>query len=225
MIATAPVLHRLGQQDAMDAQRLQARIALATPPGHLRDRTRDEFADIFSGKRGAAFGMRDDAGELIAMGLLVTMDGRPDGPSFPRIPAEDWAQHCAFMESTMVLPHARGRGYQRLLLHMRMAEAKARGVRWFCAGVHRSNAPSLRNLIATGFAVVGMRGDCVFGLLRRADGAPLAMDAEDLKCAPLAAAEPHQRALRGNYIGVRTHGDALVYARSSTPIDSEAVFD
>jgi GNAT superfamily N-acetyltransferase len=222
MIATTDItVHRLGPQDVTDAMRLQAEISTSTPAGYVRAKSPDDLEAIFAGIRGAAHGVRDEDGALIAMGLLMTIEALPPGaPAFPRVPLEDWPGRCAFMENTMVLPHARGRGYQRQLLDARIAEAATRGTRWLCSGVHLANQVSWSNLMAHGFAAVGMRMDFgypVFGLLRRADG-PLAVDARDqfaIRIDDTAAA--HGSALNAEYAGIRRDGARIIYARLREP--------
>ena len=66
-------------------------------------------------------------------------------------------------------PEHRGRGWQRRLVEARIALARQQGARWACSGVHVLNTVSWFNLLACGFAVVGVRhdlGDPVLGLLR-----------------------------------------------------------
>jgi hypothetical protein len=127
-------------------------------------------------------------------------------PSFPRVPKEDWPNHAAFLENTLVAPVARGRGFQRALIDMRTAHAKAAGARHVCAGVNLSNEVSWRNLLADGMAIVGIRvanGQAVIGLLKSFDENALRSSITNLRLVAAQDTDGHLDAMERGYIGKR----------------------
>ena len=59
-----------------------------------------------------------EASALLAIELLRIPDENHSnaGFSFHLVPEEDWSPYVCFLENTMVLPAARGRGFQRMPL-------------------------------------------------------------------------------------------------------------
>lgn len=186
---------------------LQDEVTASVPTGFLRDKTPEELNAFLSGNIGAGFGVFDN-GKLLAMGFVRTsMANHPyQGPPFPRVPKEDWPNHAAFLENTLVAPAARGRGFQRTLIELRTAQAKANGARQVCAGVNLSNEVSWRNLLASGMAIVGIRvanGQAVIGLLKSFDDNVLRSSITNLHLVAAQDTDGHLDAMERGYIGKR----------------------
>src|SRR5262249_39607276 len=141
------------------------------------------------------------------------------GHAFPRVPEQDWPQHACFLENAMVLPAARGRGFQRKLLGARLVHIAATDLRWICAGVHLQNTVSWANLIASGMRIVGIRTDRGYptlGLLRSADGSGLETDDNDRAYVHVGNATEHEAILKEGYIGAHVNSSgSVVYQRLS----------
>jgi hypothetical protein len=135
------------------------------------------------------------------------------------VPEDDWPLYACFLENTMVLPAARGRDYQRILLDIRFSHAASTKMRWVCAGVQFRNFVSWANLLAKGMAIVGMRFDLgypVIGLLRSLDARALTHDSSDQVSIRAHDLSQHQAALQDGYIGVRLASDgAVIYQQLS----------
>lgn len=151
--------------------------------------------------------------EAAALLRLPDPDGPDPGPPFPLVPEDDWPRRACGLGGTVVRPRARGRGFQRALVDARLAWAVRAGARWACAGVRLENAVSWRNLLARGFAVVGMRDDPgypILGLLRPLGTGVLRTDPLDRRA--VAALDPagHREALDAGYLGSRLAPDGRV---------------
>jgi predicted GNAT superfamily acetyltransferase len=186
---------------------LQNEVAAIVPKGFLRDKTPEELNAFLEGDIGAGFGIFDN-GKLLAMGFVRTsMVNHPyQGPPFPRVPEEDWPNHAAFLENTVVALAARGRGFQRTLIELRTAHARAAGARLLCTGVHLSNEISWRNLLASGMAIVGIRvanGQAVIGLLKSFDDNALRSSITNLRLVAAQDTDGHLDAMERGYIGKR----------------------
>lgn len=191
--------------DAVSA--LQNEVTAITPSGFLRVKTVAEINAFLDGEIGAGFGIFDNT-KLLAMGFVRTSmaDHPHHGPPFPRVPEEDWPNNSAFLENTIVAPAARGRGFQRALIDLRTAHAKAAGVRWMCAGVHLANEISWRNLLASGMVIVGIRaanGQAVIGLLKSFDNNALRSSITNLRLVAAQDTDGHLHATERGYIGKR----------------------
>lgn len=217
-----PLVRQLSIADLPAMIRLRAVVAAGLPNGFLWPKTESQLGTYLDGTAGAAFGIDDDQG-LAALALLrLPGDAPPDlHPRFPVIPDEDWPRRACALESTVVSPAARGRGYQRALVDARMAHATSLRMRWACAGVRLENAVSWANLLARGMAIVGIRFDPgypIVGLLRPL--APHALRLEPNDRVSVGAADPsrHQAALERGYVGVRLDADrAVIYERLIAP--------
>lgn len=217
-----PPVRRLSTADLPDVVRLRAVAAAGLPGGFLWPKTEDQLGAYLDGTAGAAFGI-DGGRDLAAMALLRVPGDDPPSPHprFPLVPDEDWPRRACGLESTVVSPEARGRGYQRALIDARLAHAASTRMRWACAGVRLENAVSWANLLARGMVIVGVRFDSgypILGLLRPLG--PQALRSEPNDRVAVGADDPsgHQAALGGGYVGVRLAGDRLViYERLSPP--------
>jgi predicted GNAT superfamily acetyltransferase len=203
--------------DAVSA--LQNEVAAATPSGFLRVKTVAEINAFLNGEIGAGFGIFNNT-RLLAMGFIRTsMADHPyQGPPFPRVPKEDWPNNSAFLENTIVAPTARGRGFQRALIDLRTAHAKAAGARLVCSGAHLGNKISWRNLLASGMAIVGIRvtnGQAVIGLLKSFDDNALRSSITNLRLVAADDTDGHLDAMERGYIGKRmTTWGYVVYQMS-----------
>jgi GNAT superfamily N-acetyltransferase len=214
----APVVRKLAMPDMLDVFDLEGSVAALAPQGFIRPKDDGEVHGYLDGTLGAAYGVVDDAGlSAVSLLRLPSVDHANGGPMpFPRVPAEDWQHHAAFLENTMVRRSARGRGYQRMLLDARIDHAERAKMRWVCSGVHLDNVVSWTNLLAKGMAIVGMRfdpGHPVVGLLKAFSPGALASDPSDHMMVPVAQAARHEAAIDAGYIGVQHIGDTVVYQR------------
>ncbi len=220
-IAAANV-RRLKASDLPHIVDLQAAVAAALPAtaNFIRDKSAGELRAYLDGTRGVAYGVVDgDALQAMALLRLPSAAHRNQAgdPPFPLVPATDWPFYAAFLENAMVRPAARGRGYQRALLDVRLFRAAALGMRWICAGANLSNAVSWKNMLAKGMAIAGIRRDLGFpliGLLAALDKTALKSDPRDCVAVDAQDQARHHAALRDGYIGVRLAADgAVIYQR------------
>jgi len=217
-VAVEP-MRRLAPADLGDVVALQDAVTAVLPQGYVRRMSDGDLRAFLDGSAGLAYGY-GAPGALVCMSFLKIPSARhpnPGGMPFPIVPAEDWERHAGFVANTLVLPEARGRGYQRALLDRRLVDAKAAGMRWLCGGAHLENVVSWRNLVARGFVVAGMRRDYgfpVIGLLYGYDPAALAADPDDALRIPLRDLSAHEAAFAKGYVGVGIDADgSLVYQR------------
>jgi GNAT superfamily N-acetyltransferase len=215
---TFPQLQRLTIADLAEVASLYEVVAARLPTGFIRAKRTHELAAYLDGTEGVAYGIASGAG-LAAVSLLrLPVVAHPNGgPPFPLVPATDWPLHACFLENAMVRPEARGRGYQRALLDVRLAHAASAGMRWVCGGVRLRNVVSWRNLLATGMVIAGIRFDPgypVIGVLRATNGMALASDPGDCILVDVDDSARHQAALAAGYVGARVAGDGrVVYQR------------
>jgi GNAT superfamily N-acetyltransferase len=221
-IAAAPTIRQLGIADLADVLALQAEVSADLPAHFIGSKSESDLRGYLYGTHGVAYGMV--AGDtLLAAALLRLPDAaHPNAkgdPPFPLVPEADWPCHAAFLENAMVLPAARGRGYQRALLDVRMFRAAASGMRWICSGCNLRNAASWSNLLARGMAIVGLldRGFPLIGLLAAVDAAMLVSDPRDRVAVAAQDQAGHQAVLRDGYIGVRLATDGTVIYQRRTP--------
>jgi ribosomal protein S18 acetylase RimI-like enzyme len=156
---------------------------------------------------GAAFGVFDDH-VLSAMALIRIPSAEYPNllPPLPYVPKHDCSLHTAFLENAIVAPATRGRGYQRMLVDMRMAHAKAVGMRWVGAGARLGNVISWRNLLASNMAIVALRitnGQAVIGLLRPLIDDTLPSSIVNRRLVAIGDTDGHLHALESGYIGTR----------------------
>jgi GNAT superfamily N-acetyltransferase len=211
-------MRQLAIADVADVLELQASVGTGLPAGFVRSKTEVELRAYLDGALGVAYGIVERAA-LVAMALLrIPDESHPNiGPPFPLVPEGDWPLSACFLESTMVRPAARGRGYQRRLVDARFMRAASAGMRWVCAGVALRNAVSWANLLARGMAIAGIRFDPgypVLGLLRSSDPTRLTTDPSDQVTVRAEDPARHQAALLAGYVGVRPGpGGAVTYRR------------
>ena len=225
-------LRQLTVADLPQIAELQAAVTAGLTAGFIRSKSESELRANLDGTLGAAYGIVE-AGALVAMSLLRIPSEKHPNPGLrfalesadvvvaaglgETLVEEDWSLYTCFLEHAMVLPTARGRGYQRALLDARLAHAASAKMRWVCAGVHFQNSVSWANLLAKGMAIAGIRFDPgypVLGLLRSLDARVFTSDSSNR--APVSAhdAFQHQAALQNGYIGVRLASDgAVIYQR------------
>lgn len=214
----ALVVRQLAMPDMLDVFDLEGSVVALAPEGFIRPKDDGEVHGYLDGTLGAAYGVIDDAGlSAVSLLRLPSAAHANGGPMpFPRVPAEDWQHHAAFLENTMVRRSARGRGYQRMLLDARIDHAERAKMRWVCSGVHLDNVVSWSNLMMKGMAIVGIRFDPgypVIGLLKGFAPGTLQSDPNDHVLVPLADARRHEVVLDAGYVGVRPIGDTVVYQR------------
>jgi GNAT superfamily N-acetyltransferase len=213
-----PRVKQLTQADLADALALQAAVAAGLPAHFIRVRSEDELRGYLNGRLGVAFGIFDRDVLLATALLRLPSPDHPNpqsDPPFPLVPAADWPCHAAFLENAMVLPAARGRGFQRALLLLRLAHAAVSGMKWVCAGANLRNEASWRNLLAEEMAIVGLidRGFPAIGLLAAFDADALATVADDRLAVPAQDQAGHQAALRDFYVGVGLAPEGTVIYR------------
>jgi hypothetical protein len=212
-----PRLRQLTPADLARMVELQAAVTAGLPAGFIRPKTARDLASFVDGTLGVAYGIVEGAA-LSAVSLLRLPSGHHPHKSrpFPLVPEEDWPLSACFLESTMVAPVARGRGYQRALVDARLSHAASVGMRWVCAGVHLQNAVSWANLLSRGMAIAGIRLDLgypLLGLLRALAGPALSSDPCDRITVCAQDHAQHQLALQAGYIGVHLTPDGAVTYR------------
>ena len=219
MNATAdlPVVTQLRVADLARIAALQDAVTEVLPVGFIRSKTESELLTYLDGTQGAAYGLVEGTA-LLAMSLLHIPDVKhPNGGlPFPLVPEEDWPLYACFLENTLVLPGARGRGYQRTLIDARLSYAASTRMKWICAGVHLQNSVSWANLLAKGMAIVGIRFDFgypVIGLLSSLGTPTLTSDSSDQIRVIANDHTQHQAALQNGYIGVRRSDGLVIYER------------
>lgn len=217
-----PAVKRLASGEAHAVLALQSAVAAGLPPGFLFPKTEAEFRAYLDGSLGGVWGIVEGGALLAAALLRVPDEARPNpAPRFRLVPEEDWPLHACFLQNSMVLPAARGRGYQRALLGVRLAHAAACGMRWACAGISLQNRVSWANLLAEGMVIADMRldlGHPIIGLLRATDPSALASDADQRRTVHADDPAQHQAALRDGHVGVRLASDrSVIYQRLSSP--------
>ncbi|MFO1351167.1 MAG: hypothetical protein U1F68_11055 [Gammaproteobacteria bacterium] len=222
--ADTPLMKRLTVTDLEAIVALQEAVRAGLPLGFIRSKDASELRAYLDDTLGVAYGIAEE-GALLAMALLrVPHENHPNGSTgvpFPIVPAADWPLRACILENSMVVPAARGRGYQRALLAARRAHALSVRMKWICAGVHLQNVVSWANLLASGMAIVGIRFDRgypIVGLLGSVDGQALASSARDQVAVRMDDPSQHQAALRDGYIGVRrAAADRVIYQRAAAP--------
>lgn len=212
--ADPPTIRRLTLDDLPALLELRAAVAAGLPPGFLWGTTEAQLRACLDGA-GAAFGVPGPDGALDAAALLRLPDpgGSDPGPPFPLVPEADRPRRACGLGGTVVRPRARGRGLQRALVDARLAWAARTGMRWACAGARLENAVSWRNLLARGFAVVGMRDDLgypILGLLRPLGLRVLHTDPLDRRTVDTLDPAGHREALDAGYLGSRLAPDGTV---------------
>jgi len=211
------LVRRLAPDDLPGLVDLQRAVAEDAPPGFLFGKTAAQLAARLDGSAGAAYGIQHGASLVAAALLALPAPGRANGePRMQVVPPEDWALRACFLENSMVLPAARGRGYQRVLVDARFAHAAAAGMRWVCAGIALDNVASWRNLLASGFVVADVRLDFgypLIALVRSIEPGALASDPRERREVAVGDAVGHEAALRAGFVGVRLASGVLVYER------------
>jgi hypothetical protein len=191
--------------DAIKALQRDVKATLSADLVQLKEE--QELAAYIDGTMGAAFGIFDQD-TLTAMALIrIPCAEYPNLlPPLPYVPKLDCSLHTAFLENAMVAPVARGRGYQRMLVNMRMAHAEAVGMRWVGAGSRLGNVISWRNLLASSMAIVALRinnGQAVIGLLRPLINDALPSSIVNRRLVATHDTDGHLHALESGYIGTR----------------------
>jgi GNAT superfamily N-acetyltransferase len=209
----------LADLDAIKA--LQREMKATLSADLLQLKREHELTTYLDGTMGAAFGVFDDD-VLTAMALIrIPSAEYPNQlPPLPHVPRADCSLHTAFLENAMVAPVARGRGYQRMLVNMRVAHAKAVGMRWVGAGSRLGNVISWRNLLASSMAIVALRvnnGQAVIGLLRPLIDDALPSSIVNRRLVATHDTDGHLHALESGYIGTRTTTTGLVVYQLRVP--------
>jgi hypothetical protein len=214
--AAAPSHHArqltLTDFDAINVLQRELKATLSTDLLQLKEE--HELTKYLDGTMGAAFGVFDDD-VLSAMALIrIPSAEYPNQlPPLPHVPRADCSLHTAVLENAMVAPVARGRGYQRMLVNMRMAHAKAVGMHWVGAGSRLGNVISWRNLLASSMAIVALRvnnGQAVIGLLRPLIDDALPSSIVNRRLVAAHDTDGHLHALESGYIGTRITTTGLV---------------
>jgi hypothetical protein len=103
---------------------------------------------------------------------------------------------------------------------MRVAHAKAVGMRWVGAGSRLGNVISWRNLLASSMAIVALRvnnGQAVIGLLRPLIDDALPSSIVNRRLVATHDTDGHLHALESGYIGTRTTTTGLVVYQLRVP--------
>jgi GNAT superfamily N-acetyltransferase len=202
----------LNDLDAIKA--LQHEIKATLAADLLQIKGEHELTAYLDGIMGAAFGVFDD--DVLSATALIRIPSAEYPnllPPLPHVPRADCSLHTAFLENAMVAPVARGRGYQRMLVNMRMAHAKAVGIRWGGAGARLGNVISWRNLLASNMAIVAPRvnnGQAVIGLLRPLIDDAMPSSIVNRRLVATNDTDGHLHALESGYIGTRITTTGLV---------------
>lgn len=220
-IADSPFVRLLTVADLPAMVALQKAVTAKLPAGFVRSKTESEVRAYLDDTHGVAYGIVEGSALLAISLLRVPDENHPNaGLPFPLVPEEDWSLCACFLENTMVLPAARGRGYHRILLRTRLSHAASTKMRWICAGVHLQNSVSWANLLAKGMAIAGIRFDLgypIIGLLSSFDALALPSDSNDQVSIRSQDPSQHQAALQDGYIGVSLASDgAVIYQRLSS---------
>lgn len=152
---------RLSANDHDAVWRLHERLhALQPRPGLFARETPEFFAACLhedaSRAGGQMFGVRRD-GRLLAYGVLgLPRSGETHFGCLVGLPAGRHAE-VAQVDGAGVDPLARGLGLQRRLISHRLRAARAVGRALVFSTAAPDNAASLRNLLASGFVIVGLR--------------------------------------------------------------------
>ena len=201
---------------------LQAEVLAPLAKGFIRPKPASELAAYLDGRRGAAFGVEEE-GRLVAIAFLMLPGPASPNPAdlpFRLVPAADWSFATAFLENTMVVESARGRGLQSALVDARLAHARAAGMRWICSGVHFRNRASWRNLLARGLVIADCREDRGYpalGLLGALGAAELRYDPDDAIDVPAAYFAAHRAALAADRVGTRQDPATTRFCRLLAP--------
>lgn len=219
VVLQRPPLRPLQATDLDAVLALQGAVHGTVPPGFLRGRSREAWRRALAGAGEPAWGVFEHDVLQAAALLRLPEPARPNiGPPFPGVPDADLPLRAAFLENALVAEAARGRGLQRALIDVRLAQAEAAGMHWACAGVRLGNVASWRNLLACGLVIGGIRREPEADVLamRRGFGpAAVHTDRHDAGRVPAGDAAGHERALRCGYLGVAVDGDgAVVYQRA-----------
>lgn len=195
----------LNDLDAIKALQRDVKATLSADLLQLKEEP--ELTAYLDGIMGAAFGIFDQD-ILTAMALIRIPSAEYPNllPPLPHVPRLDCSLHTAVLENAMVKPAARGRGYQRTLVNMRTAHAKAVGMRWIGAGSRLGNIISWRNLLASNMAIVALsvnNGQAVIGLLRPLIDNTLPSSIVNRRLVATHDTDGHLRALESGYIGTR----------------------
>jgi GNAT superfamily N-acetyltransferase len=198
---------QLTLKDLAAIKALQRDVKTMLTADLLQLKEEHELTAYLDGTKGAAFGVFDND-VLSAMALIQIPSAEYPNllPPLPHVPKLDCSLHTAVLENAMVAPAARGRGYQRMLVNMRVAHAKAAGMRWVGAGSRLRNFISWRNLLASGMAIVALRvynGQAVIGLLRPLINDALPSSIVNRRLVAAHDADGHLHALESGYIGTR----------------------
>jgi hypothetical protein len=219
--ADSRIVRQLTLADLPAMVALREAVNAKLPAGFISSKIESEVRAYLDGTHGVAYGIVE-GGALLAVSLLrVPDENHPNaGLPFPLVPEEDWSRWACFLENTMVLPAARGRGYHRILLDARLCHAASAAMRWICAGIHLQNSLSWANLLARGMAIAGIRCDLdypIIRLLSSCDAVALTSDSSDQVSISAQDPSQHQAALQDGYIGVRLASDgAVIYQRLSS---------
>lgn len=205
---------QLTLQDLAAIKELQHEVKTTLAANLLQLKEERELTAYLDGTKGAAFGIFD-GDVLSAMALIQIPSAEYPNllPPLPHVPKLDCSLHTAVLENAMVAPRARGRGYQRTLVNMRMAHAKAVGMRWVGAGARLGNIISWRNLLASGMAIVALRvnnGQAVIGLLRPLTDDALPSSIVNRRLVIMHDTDGHLHALESGYIGTRVTSTGFV---------------
>jgi hypothetical protein len=219
--AESPFVRQLTLADLPAMVALREAVNAKVPAGFLRSKTESEIRAYLDGTHGVAYGIVEGSALLAVSLLRVPDENHPNaGLPFPLVPEEEWSLRACFLENTMVLPAARGRGYHRILLDARLCHAASAEMRWICAGIHLQNSLSWANLLARGMAIAGIRCDLdypIIRLLSSCDAVALTSDSSDQVSISPQDPSQHQAALQDGYIGVRLASDgAVIYQRLSS---------
>jgi GNAT superfamily N-acetyltransferase len=217
--AESAQLRQLNPGDLDAIRRLQRDVRAVLPAGVLQCKDEHELTPYLDGTMGAAFAIFDRALQAMALVRVPSAAHHNLLPPLPFVPLENdiATLYTAVLEHAMVHPATRGRGYQRKLVDVRAAHAKAHGMQWLGAGVQLGNVASWRNLLASGLAIVGIRmreGRAYIGLLRPLSENALVSSTADRRLVRADDADAHLRAQEAGYIGTRlTFSGLVVYQR------------
>lgn len=198
-------IRRLNHGDLQQVLKLQSDSLANLQKGTIHPKSEVEIIQYLNGSVGVVFGIEKKS-VIIAFSILQTpnIENPNRGLKFKIIPNDDWLYHTCFIENTIVDKNFQGRGFQKLLIDIRISVAIDKGMKWICAGVKFDNIKSWKNLLSKGMAIVDFRKDrgyLTLGLAQKLNQEPLTLYTEQ-KIVALDDEGAHQNALSEGFVGI-----------------------
>lgn len=198
-------IRRLNENDLQQVLKLQSNSIANLKKGTIHPKSEVEIIQYLNGNSGLVFGIERQS-MIIAFSILQipTVENPNSGLKFKVIDQEDWLHRTCFIENTIVDKNFQGKGFQKLLIDIRISIAINKSMKWVCAGVKFDNIKSWKNLLSKGMVIADFRKDrgyFTLGLTQKINQAPLTFSTEQ-KIVPLDNETAHQNAISDGFIGV-----------------------